>query len=136
MKSYEFRYSGILMIIAVFVLLLFSGCSSTEEITDSDVALTPELVNIYNQALTEPLEKATSEVTDPELAQFSQKLVKAYGLGNIPEDEQDPANMVPDIKGITKTASDMTLIEAGKNIQDKEIAEFYSSFIKSIGVED
>ena len=44
------------------------------------------------------------------------------------------ANLLPDVAKIHRTAMDMPLIEAGKGIKDKELSDFYQSFISSIGV--
>ncbi|OGO15698.1 MAG: hypothetical protein A2Z02_07105 [Chloroflexi bacterium RBG_16_48_7] len=105
---------------------------SADNITD--VKLPPEVVEAYNRALTTPLNKAADEVKDPDLARFTKNLIASYSLGTTtPNTEQNPASLVPDIKKITRAASDNMLIEAGKSLKDKELAEFYDSFIKSIG---
>jgi len=98
-----------------------------------------ELSNSYRQALISPLNKATSEVKDPEIARFAQKLIQAYGLENTAansnvDDASGLANLLPDVANIHKTAMNMPLIEAGKQIKDKELADFYNDFITRLGV--
>jgi len=97
-----------------------------------------EFTQIYRNALTSPLTKATSEVKDPEIAQFSQKLVAAYDLNKTGANVNEQSNLsdlVPDIAKINKTAMDMPLKEAGKQIKDPEIADFYNRFITRCGVD-
>ena len=139
--NYGKRYFWLVPAITLLALMSSAGCSG---ITGDDikaaadnityVKLPPEVVQAYNSALTTPLNKAADEVTDPDLARFTKNLIASYSLGTTATDkEQSAASLVPDMKNITKIASDSVLNEAGKNIKDKEIAEFYDSFIKSIG---
>ncbi|MCX6006892.1 MAG: hypothetical protein NTZ34_06485 [Chloroflexi bacterium] len=96
-----------------------------------------DFTKFYKNALISPLTKATSEVTDPQLAQFSQKLVTAYELdktGANTNEQSNLSNLVPDITKINKVALDMPLKEAGKQIQDKELSDFYNRFITECGV--
>ena len=133
------RYFGLLVAVLVLTVVCFTGCSTASADNVTGMDLPAELTEAYNKALTEPFDRASSEIKDPDLAQFTQKLISSYQLGKTSADSMDSseaaATLVPDIKGITKVATEMPLIEAGKNIKDKEIAEFYSSFIKSTGVE-
>ncbi len=97
-----------------------------------------DFTKIYKNALISPLTRATSETTDPQLAQFSQKLVTAYELDKTGANTNEQSNLselVPDLRKITKVATDMPLKEAGKQIQDKELSEFYNRFISRCGVE-
>ena len=92
----------------------------------------------YRQALISPLNRATSEVKDPEIAQFSQKLVKSYELDETAANVNEQSNlsdMLPDLVKIQKAAIDMPLKEAGTQIKDKELSEFYTRFITNCGVE-
>ncbi|OGO18536.1 MAG: hypothetical protein A2Z02_03145 [Chloroflexi bacterium RBG_16_48_7] len=105
--------------------------------SNQDGVSAADFTKIYKNALISPLTKATSEATDPQLAQFSQKLVSAYGLENTGANTNEQSNLsdlVPDIAKINKVALDMPLKEAGKQIQDKELSEFYNRFISRCGV--
>jgi hypothetical protein len=107
---------------------------------DSDQAglSAADFTKIYKNALISPLTKATSEATDPQLAQFSQKLVNAYELdktGANTNQQSNLSDLVPDITKINKVALNMPLKEAGKQIQDKELSEFYNRFITRCGVD-
>jgi hypothetical protein len=42
------------------------------------------------------------------------------------------ASLLPDVAGIHRTAMDMPLIEAGKQIKDQELSDFYQGFIYSV----
>jgi uncharacterized membrane protein len=97
------------------------------------------LADAYRQSLTGPLNRAVGEVKEPEIAAFSQKLVQAYALDNARaesnmNDASGMASLLPDVAKIHRTAMDMPLKEAGKQIKDKELSDFYQSFISSIGV--
>lgn len=119
---------------------MFSGCSTSAYENKNESALPAEFPGIYKQAVTSPLERAISETNDPELAQFSQKLLQGYELDklntDISSDTGDMASLLPDIKNINKVAMETTLKEAGKTLSDPELSEFYSSFMKRIGVDN
>jgi len=96
-----------------------------------------DFTKIYKNALITPLTKATSEATDPQIAQFSQKLVNAYELdktGANTNEQSNLSDLVPDIAKINKVGLDMPLKEAGKQIKDPDIADFYNRFITECGV--
>lgn len=44
------------------------------------IKLTGDIIKTYQNALLGPLNKAASEVKDPEIAVFSQNLIKSYEL--------------------------------------------------------
>jgi Zn-dependent protease with chaperone function len=130
--------AGQLLAIIMIVALLAVPAISKANSNQADSAAV-ELTDVYRQALTVPLARAVSEVKDPQIAEFSQKLVQAYGLENAAsqsnvDDASGLANLLPDVAKIHRTAMDMPLIEAGKQMKDKELSDFYQSFISSIGV--
>ncbi len=128
-----------LIIVAVMIALVV--VSSVTKAEDNPAAIPmDELSKVYRQALTSPLNNAISEVKDPELAQFSRKLLQAYELDKSVEtgsgtEQASLTNLVPDIKKIQKAAMNMPLQEAGKQIKDAELSEFYKGFIASIGAD-
>jgi len=127
--------TGIIMLVA-----LLAGPTILKANNNQAELPSAEFTDIYRQALTAPLNRAIGEVKDPEIASFSQKLVQAYELENSAsnsnvDDTSGLANLLPDVAKIHRTAMDMPLIEAGKQIKDKELAEFYQSFISRCGVE-
>jgi hypothetical protein len=129
---------GELLSIVMIVALLAGPAISRANSNQADLPQA-EFTEIYRQALTAPLAKAVGGVKDPQIAAFSQKLVQAYGLENTAsqsnvDDASGLANLLPDVAKIHRTAMDMPLIEAGKQMKDKELSDFYQSFISSIGV--
>jgi hypothetical protein len=93
----------------------------------------------YNKTLVSVFEGAESQVQDREIGGFYQKLVAAYALDKsmVKSTESnmiDPSDMLPDVKTIQNTALTLPFQEAGKNIQDKELAEFYQKFVTSAGL--
>lgn len=125
--------------VVILCFLLFSGCSAAVQAENNKTVLPSEVTDAYKNALIWPLDKAASEIKDPDLAQFWQKLTSGYELdkigGNSGGDSNSTASLVPDLKKIMKVAMDTPLKEAGKTIHDKDIADFYNSFIESIGVD-
>lgn len=110
--------------------------------SNADSSVSPisanEVVKTYQNALLGPLNKATSEVKDPEIAGFSQKLVRSYELEKIgagDTSKTEISDLVPDIAKIQKTALNTTLKEAGKQLKDKDLSDFYNRFITNCGVE-
>lgn len=137
------RYFWLVAVMVALVLMSSAGCSGVSvsvsaDNTTGDVRVSPEVARAYNKALTESLNKAANEATDPDLARFTRNLIASYPIGTATDgsqgSDQSAASLVPDIKAITKIASDSVLREAGKNIKDKEISDFYYSFINGIGV--
>ncbi len=141
MKSRGKILFGISVIVFAVFAVLFTGCSSMLQAGDNEpVMSTAELSNAYKQAVVSPLNKAGSEIKDPQIAQFYQKLLQSYELEKTNENSSGDgsaglANLLPDLKKINKAALDLPLKEAGKQIKDKEIAEFYHGFISGIGVD-
>ena len=106
--------------------------------SSQDVVSLADFTKIYRNALISPLNKAASEATDPQIAKFSQTLVQSYELEKTGGDVNEQSNMsdiLPDLKKIHKTAMNTPLKEAGKQIQDKELSEFYNRFITKCGVD-
>lgn len=127
--------AGELLSIVMIVALPAGPAISKANSSQADPAST----ELTDEALTAPLTRAVSEVKDPQIAAFSQKLVQTYGLedtasqSNV-DDASGLVNLLPDVAKIHRTAMDMPLIEAGKQLKDKELSDFYQSFISSIGV--
>lgn len=87
-------------------------------------------------ALISALKKAGAEIEDEDISRFYNLLVSEYNLeesslNNSPGGTL--AGALPDINHIVRKAIGLPLIEAGKNIRDKEIAEFYNDFLKDTG---
>ncbi|MGA2159754.1 MAG: hypothetical protein ABSG90_11105 [Dehalococcoidia bacterium] len=100
---------------------------------------TAEIAKVYRQALVSPLNKATSEIKDPDLASFSQKLVQSYELDKTTTNTSDQSNLsdlLPDMAKIEKNAINLPLKEAGKQLKDKDLSDFYNRFITSCGVDN
>ena len=99
---------------------------------------TAEIAKAYKEALVGPLNKATSEIKDPDLASFSQKLVQSYELDKTSanSDPNNLSSLLPDVSRIEKNAINMPLQEAGKQLKDKDLSDFYNRFITSCGVDN
>ncbi len=127
------------LITVVAIAALFVVSSITKAEGESAAMPVDEISRVYKQALRSPLDSAVSEVKDPELAQFSKKLLQSYELNNTDAgtntEQASLANLVPDIKKINKVALNLPLQEAGKKLKDPELSEFYKSFISNIGAD-
>ena len=137
------------MIIGLFTGMLLTGLlyntgimSPAPMMAQSDsITLTETLSDLpvsYHKALTSALQKVDKEIKDKEIAQFYQKLRQEYELdkpssGTARSDNSSLMEMLPDIKKINHIALTLPLQEAGRNIQDKEIAQFYYRLLKNVG---
>ena len=137
------------MIVGLFVGILFTGLLYNVGILsltpimaqseESSLAKTlPDTAASYHEALISPLQKAGEEIKDREIAQYYQKLQQEYELDKpsseiTPTEHSSLTEMLPDIKKINHAALTLPLQEAGKNIQDKEIAQFYYKLLKNAG---
>ena len=110
---------------------------ATSENTSQSEGLTGNLT-VYYQGVTSALTEAASKIEDEDLAQFYQKLVDGYELGEAsswlaPDDGSDDPEAVPDIEKISRHAITLPLLEVSDNIQDEDIAEFYQDFLEKAG---
>jgi hypothetical protein len=126
-------------LIGIIVLGMILAIPAYTNADDSQPMISPaDFIKAYQQALTGPLNKATNEVKDPEIAKFSQNLVKSYNLEQVGAGDAgktELSDLVPDVAKIQKTALNTTLKEAGKQLKDKDLSDFYSRFITRCGVD-
>ena len=138
MKSKLIWLAGIALI-GFFMLGMLVAMPRFSNADSSQTAITAtDVIKTYQNALLGPLTKATSEVKDPEIAGFSQKLVKSYELekvGTGDSNKTELSDLVPDIAKIQKTALNTTLKEAGKSLKDKDLSDFYNRFLTNCGVD-
>lgn len=134
---------------ATFSTLLFTvfggALSSTPVIGYTDSSTTSETVTTetltdnttFRENIYSLLQDAGNEIQDYDTWRFYQKLVQAYELDEVPETEpgEDPtvAEILPDLNKINFVALYLPLEEAGRNIQDEELAQFYYKFLQSAG---
>jgi len=138
MKNRIIWLAGIVLIGIILFGMLLAIPAYTNADSSQPLISPADFIKAYQQALTGPLNKATSEVKDPEIARFSQTLVQSYNLENVGSGEtsnKELSDLVPDVAKIQKTALNTTLKEAGKQLKDKELSEFYTRFISNCGVD-
>ncbi len=104
---------------------------SDQQVSRSDIA------DLFRESVLQPLLEAGDEIQDADNKQFFQKLIGSYHLEDdatteYPEDAE-LSELLPDIKSINYSALSLPLKEAGKNINDPEIARFYYDFLKRAG---
>jgi hypothetical protein len=138
MKNKIVWLTGISLIGIMLLGMLLAIPTYTNADSSQPLISPADFIKAYQQALTGPLNRATSEVKDPELAKFSQKLVLSYELekaGTGDPNKTELSDLVPDLAKIQKTALNTTLKEAGKQLKDKELSDFYNRFISNCGVD-
>lgn len=128
---------------SVLLGALFSGPLSTtpasgQELTSGEIAVTAETSGSESNLLLSSLYEAGKTITDEDLARYYHLLLEEYDLNEVTvdmlEDETSGlAELLPDIAHINKTAMWLPLREAGKNIEDEEIAAFYAGFLEKTG---
>jgi len=133
-------FCGVIVIPALVVALLgsLSPVPATGESGGSDVTETSSDNTTFREDVYSLLQEAGNEIQDSDTNQYYQKLIQGYELDEplpeLPEGEEpSPADILPDITKINQIALTLPLQEAGKNIQDDEISEFYYSFLQSAG---
>jgi hypothetical protein len=134
-RSIWFLAVGLVGIIVAGLLMAIPAMLKADN--DNGTVSVSEFARIYRDALASPLAKAASETKDPEIASFSQKLLQAYELDkSTPSVNEQSAlsDLLPDLVKVNKAALDMPLKEAGKQIKDKGLSEFYDRFIARCGV--
>jgi hypothetical protein len=127
------------------VLAFLSGAVLTAAVIMAITVITPSAraekspVNIDNiniaatdngtsmQDLTDALNRVRSEIHDPEILAYYDKLVTSYHL------EDTPASGIPDIEAVQRSAMTMPLVEAGKTIKDPDLKDFYQQFLERSG---
>jgi len=116
--------------VALAVWGLASPYARAQEGQSADNTSAPN--STYFVALSDNLKSAGSEIRDAGTRAFYDKLVAGYGLdeasGNVTDD------WLPDIDMIQRHALILPLQEAGRNIDDKDIADFYAKFMLDCGM--
>lgn len=136
------------MIVGLFAGMILTGIlfmgplSSIPMMAQSDdpgLTETPvDNAEIYHKALISSLQEAGEEIQDNDIDRFYWKLIRGYELdklspGTAQAEHSSPTEVLPDIKKINHRALTLPLQEAGKNIQDEEIAQFYYKLMKDAG---
>lgn len=83
-------------------------------------------------ALNDKLRSAGEQITDTATRVFYDRLIDGYGMDEASSNVTD--DWLPDIDRIQRHALTLPLQEAGKRIQDKDIAAFYARFLVDTGL--
>lgn len=131
---------GMILTGALFMGPLAEVPSRAEADNSSPGEVPTNIAEIYRESLLSPLQNAGDEITDRETSQFYHKLMQEYELDEIANEttrtEADTLNnLMPDIGKILNAATILPLQEAGKNIQDEEIRQFYYELLEDAGWE-
>ena len=112
------------LVLGVAIALVFGLTASRAQAQESDSVNNGATI----EELTTALDQVRSEISDPALREFYDKLVASYRL-----DECGP-DVLPDIAGIQRTAITLPLQEAGRQIHDPDLAAFYQRFLADCGL--
>lgn len=124
---------GMILTGALFMGPLAKVPSRAEADNSSPGEVPTDIAEVYRESLLLPLQNAGDEITDSETSRFYNKLMQVYELDEIAPGTLN--NLMPDIEKIHKAATILPLQEAGKNIQDEEIRQFYYELLKDAGWE-
>jgi hypothetical protein len=131
-------FTGMILTAALF-WVAWSINPITVQSDDSCPPETPtDTSGTFNNAFNSSLQEAGKNIQDEEMAQFYQKLLQEYELDDpsswtTPDESSDPEDVIPDVGKISHTALTLPLQEAGKNIRDEEIAQFYYNLLRDAG---
>ncbi len=123
-----------LTLVIVFSYILPSSASGHD--TEFSGTGSQDITTQVRNAMLSPLQKSAAESAKTESGKYLNKLIGEYRLDDLPAGKGangELADMVPDIKAINEKAMALPLFEAGKQIQDREIAAFYYDFLKRSG---
>lgn len=129
---------GVILTGALFMGPLAEIPSRAEADNSSPQEVPADIAEVYRESLLSPLRNAGDEITDRENSQFYHKLMQKYELDEIANettgtDSDTLNNLMPDIEKIHNAATILPLQEAGKNIQDEEIRQFYYELLEDAG---
>jgi len=130
--------TGVTVAAVLFMVLPspFSLMANSGNTTEPDG--TSDNMTAYYLSATSALLEAADKFQDEDLSRFYQKLIGSYALDDAsswlaPDDGSDDPEAVPDIEKIQRAALTLPLLEAGNQIRDPGIAEFYQDFLKKAG---
>jgi len=130
------------VIVTASLLIFFLGpLSPTPAVGESNSSNTTEPVSdnaTFRENIHSMLQDTGSKIRDEDISRFYQKLIEAYELdeassGTPGDGDPSPADILPDMNKINHAALLLPLQEAGKNIQDKELARFYYKLLADVG---
>lgn len=122
--------AGVILTVVVIVITTLTPYAKAEENNSSDnTAISTNEVSV--QDLISSLRKVRTEIHDPDTLDFFDKLVAGYDLENTANNDETG---LPDIKKIQETALTLPLEEAGKQIKDPDINDFYYRFLEQSGL--
>jgi len=84
------------------------------------------------------LDTVGSEIQDIDTGEFYRKLLREYDLDQesliaAQTENASLTEVMPDVKNISVKALSLPLLEVGKNIRDKDLAQFYYSLLQGAG---
>lgn len=112
-----------------------TSTSASSQTDETNEPYSPDATSEFSKDdILATLKQAGAEIDDRDIAGYYQLLIAQYDLDDTSavSDDLDP---LPDINRIVRQATSLPLLEAGKNIQDKEIARFYHDFLEDAGWE-
>ena len=115
---------------AIFVWVAAAPSARAQEDEPSSDNLTG-LNSKYILELNANLKQAGEQIVDPSTKAFYDKLTSGY---NLDQAENAGDEWLPDVDNIQRSAITLPLQEAGKNIKDQDIANFYARFLAEIGL--
>jgi hypothetical protein len=127
MKTLFAFLAGVVLTAAVAGGILIFNTTARAEETQTETTVSDN--ETTTQDIINMLVQARNKITDEDTLAYYDKLVTGYQL----TDSQGNPVAVPDIEKIQYTALTLPLEEAGKQIRDPEIKDFYYKFMANSG---
>lgn len=126
--------TGIVLTCSLIAVPLTSSTSASSQNNEPYESSPTDATDIDKEGILNTLKQAGAEINDKDIAEYYQFLVEQLDRldGIQVSDEMDP---FPDINGIVRLSASLPLQEAGKNIEDEDIARFYHDFLEDVGWE-
>ena len=131
-------FAGVLsaVFLVAFICIVMPNVRAEDSAQTSDIL--PTTSETQFTELVSPLYEVASEIQDQDTREFYDKLIGEYGLAEVSVNVTQAASSnlqeaLPDVKRIQHAALTLPLLESGKHIQDRDLAEFYYKFLKDAG---
>ncbi len=134
--------AGIGVVLAVALLLgpFRSSASHADEGTTPSSSSTTAQEDISGLDIKLLLNSAADNIKTDGTRRYYENLLKGYGVDSLPDPSleratADPLSLLPDMNKVNHVAITAPLVQAGAEISDPEIAQYYYKLLKDAGWE-
>jgi len=124
--------SGATVAVAAAAIWFMASPSARAQEGDATTDNISSINSTYIDALNKNLREVGTQITDPGISSFYNKLIDGYGLETVGGNVSD--SLLPEVATIQRRALMLPFQEAAKDIHDKDIADFYGKLLDDTGL--